>query len=297
VPIERDVLATCVLPWNERFQLDEAAFVTHLELLAAEMTRHVYIFGTAGEGYAVTDAQFHQIAALFQATAARVGIEPMLGAVSTSLGTVVERIEYGLDLGVREFQLSFPSWGAVTDAERDAFFAATCGRFPDARFLHYNTPRGGRVLTGGEYAVLADRHPNLVALKFSSRDADAVRELVSACAPVRCYLTEYAFAIAHELHPSADVGLLVSLSGVRTDLPRRFAAARRDELVELVTTFGKVHDLLLSCAPQAHMDGAFEKLIARAHGAKLPLRLLPPYQSATEEQAETFLTGLEAILP
>jgi hypothetical protein len=67
------------------------------------------------------------------------------------LGTVIERLEFGLGLGYRQFQISFPAWGRVGDAERDVFFAETCGRFGQAQFLHYNTPRGGRVLTGAEY--------------------------------------------------------------------------------------------------------------------------------------------------
>jgi hypothetical protein len=34
--------------------------------------------------------------------------------------------------------------------------------------------------------------------------------------------------------------------------------------------------------PSAHMDGAYEKVLARAHGARLALRLLPPYRGVTE---------------
>src|SRR5690349_24757936 len=51
-------LATCVLPWDDRLRFDEAAFREHVRLVAAHMTRHLYVFGTAGEGYAVTETQF-----------------------------------------------------------------------------------------------------------------------------------------------------------------------------------------------------------------------------------------------
>jgi hypothetical protein len=40
------------------------------------------------------------------------------------------------------------------------------------------------------------------------------------------------------------------------------------------------------------MDGAYEKVLARAHGARLPLRLLPPYQGATEDACHRFEAGL-----
>ena len=285
------VLATCVLPWDDRLRFAEDDFRAHVRLVAARMTRHLYIFGTAGEGYAVTEAQFRYIARVFWDEARECGVTPMLGVISTSLGTVIERLEFGLDLGYRQFQISFPAWGRVCDPERDVFFRETCGRFPQAQFLHYNTPRGGRVLTGREYGQLASEHASLAAVKFTSSDPAVVAELVSNAAPVQCFLTEPAYVLAN-----GDCGLLVSLSGVRLDLPGRFKAARDDALGELGRLAGAVDDLLEECfrddCPAAHMDGAYEKVLARAHGAELALRLLSPYQGATEEAYRRFEAGL-----
>jgi len=53
--------STCVLPWDDRLRFDEDAFREHVRLAAAHMTRHLYVFGTAGEGYAVTEMQFRDI--------------------------------------------------------------------------------------------------------------------------------------------------------------------------------------------------------------------------------------------
>jgi dihydrodipicolinate synthase/N-acetylneuraminate lyase len=285
------VLATCVLPWDDRLRFAEDDFRAHVRLVAARMTRHLYIFGTAGEGYAVTEAQFRHIARVFWDEARQCGVTPMLGVISTSLGTVIERLEFGLDLGYRQFQISFPAWGRVSDPERDVFFRETCGRFPQAQFLHYNTPRGGRVLTGREYGRLASEHASLAAVKFTSSDPAVVAELVNNAAPVQCFLTEPAYVLAN-----GDCGLLVSLSGVRLDLPGRFKAARDDALGELGRLAGAVDDLLEECfradCPAAHMDGAYEKVLARAHGAELALRLLSPYQGATEEAYRRFEAGL-----
>ncbi len=146
------ILATCVLPWDEDLRFLEEDFREHVRLVAEHVTRHIYIFGTAGEGYAVTDGQFRVISRIFWDAALSHGVTPMLGVISNSLGTVIERIEFGIETGFRQFQVSFPSWGAVSDAERDAFFTEVCGRFGQAQFLHYNIPRGRRVLTGAEYA-------------------------------------------------------------------------------------------------------------------------------------------------
>ena len=140
--IDPTILATCVIPWDENYRFLEPEFRRHLQLIARTITRHVYLFGTAGEGYAVTDDQFRGIAQVFADESNRIGLRPMLGVISLSLGTIISRIELGRSLGVREFQLSFPRWGVVTEHERDVFFHETCGRFDDCQFLHYNTVRG-----------------------------------------------------------------------------------------------------------------------------------------------------------
>jgi dihydrodipicolinate synthase/N-acetylneuraminate lyase len=290
------ILATCVLPWDEDLRLAEEDFRAHVRLLAAHVTSHIYIFGTAGEGYAVTDSQFRDIARVFMDEAQGAGVTPMLGVISNSLGTLIERVEFGMQAGYRQFQVSFPSWGAVSDTERDAFFRETCRRFSEAQFLHYNIPRGRRVLTGAEYRQLADKHPNLVAAKFSSSDSAVVRELVTNCGPVQCFLTEPAYVLARGY---AQCGLLVSLSGAHLDLPRRFATATGNELQALGDLAFAIHDLLTECfghaSPQAHMDGAYEKVLARAHGARLPLRLLPPFEGASEESCQRFIAGLQQL--
>jgi len=288
------VLATCVLPWDDRLRFDEDAFREHVRLVAAHMTRHLYVFGTAGEGYAVTEAQFRDVARVFWDEARRCAVTPMLGVISNSLGTVIERVEFGLGLGYRQFQISFPAWGRVSDAERDVFFSETCGRFGQAQFLHYNTPRGGRVLTGAEYGRLAAEHASLAAVKFTSSDAAVVAELVRNAAPVQCFLTEPAYVLA-----DGNCGLLVSLSGARLGLPGRFRAARGAGLRELGRLAEAVDELLedsfSAACPSAHMDGAYEKVLARAHGARLALRLLPPYQGATEDAYRRFEAGLSSL--
>ncbi len=199
-------------------------------------------------------------------------------------------------MGYRQFQISFPSWGTVSDTERDLFFREICGRFPQGKFLHYNVSRSGRVLTGAEYSRLAGRHRNLVAIKFTSSKRAVVHELVRGAGPIQCFLTEPAYVLAREI---AACGLLVSLSGVRLELPRRFMEAPQAELSSLGRLAMKIDGLLEECvgatSPAAHMDGAYEKLIARAHGARLPLRLLPPFEGANEEGSRRFLNGLRGL--
>jgi dihydrodipicolinate synthase/N-acetylneuraminate lyase len=290
------ILATCVLPWDDHLRFLESQFREHVRLLAAHVTEHIYVFGTAGEGYAVTDTQFRNIASVFWDEAQACEVTPMLGVISTSLGTIIDRIEFGLQAGYRQFQVSFPSWGAVSDVELDTFFREVCGRFGDGQFLHYNIPRGRRVLTGAEYRRIGASYANLAAVKFSSSDAAVVRELVTGCGELQCFLTEPAYVLARQY---VECGLLVSLSGARLDLPQEFACATASELRRLGELAYQIDDLLERCfrdtCPGAHMDGAYEKVLARAHGARLPLRLLPPFQGATEEGCRQFLAELAEL--
>ena len=74
-------MATVVVPWTDTYVLDEPLFRHEIaSLLAAEYT-HLYVFGTAGEGYAVDDAQFERIARVFVEEMRGGGAEPMVGPI------------------------------------------------------------------------------------------------------------------------------------------------------------------------------------------------------------------------
>lgn len=162
------ILATCCIPWKEDFTFDSDRFRREVRMILQHLTKHVYIFGTAREGYGVTDRQFAEICAVFRQETAASDVRATVGIISLSLGTIVERILSARKLGFGRFQISLPSWGPLSDSELAAFFEETCGRFPDCEFLHYNLGRAKRLVTPEEYAVLAQRHPNLVGTKNSS---------------------------------------------------------------------------------------------------------------------------------
>src|SRR6478672_1866179 len=139
------ILATCCLPWNEDGTLAEEIFRCEIRNLRANLTQNLYIFGTAGEGYAVSETQFDQVVRIFCEETVDQKLPGMVGVISLSLPTIIERIERALQMGIRHFQISLPSWGALSDSELKIFFNETCGRFPDCSFLHYNLLRTKRL--------------------------------------------------------------------------------------------------------------------------------------------------------
>jgi len=283
------ILATAVVPWNDRFEFQEDVFRRQVHILARELTRHLYVFGTAGEGYAVTEKQFDQITRTFWASSQESKVTPMVGLISLSLPTIIERIERCRALGFRLFQLSLPSWGALNDREVDRFFAETCGRFPDCRFHHYNLMRTKRLLTSVEYRRLAAAHPNLVAVKNSTTDPAVIADLMTMTPRLRFYITEMGYAIARKTH---DLGLLISLASIHPERAKQFVAGTDAQRAADVEELKAVVAGLKPAGDRFHIDGAFDKMLYRTSDPTFPLRLLPPYAHATEEDFARFLAAI-----
>lgn len=286
------ILATAVVPWTDRFEFDEPVFRRQVHTIARHLTRHLYVFGTAGEGYAVTERQFDAITRSFWSASQEAGVEPMVGLISLSLPTIVERIERARALGFRLFQLSLPSWGALNDREVDAFFAATCGGFPDCQFHHYNLLRTKRLLTSVEYRRLAAAHPNFVAVKNSTSDPAVLADLLTMTPRLRFYITEKGYAIARRTH---DVGLLISLASVHPGRAKAFVAGDDARREADVADFNAMVAVLKELSDgKYHIDGAYDKMLFRVSDPTFPLRLLPPYVGASEADFAQFRARLPA---
>jgi dihydrodipicolinate synthase/N-acetylneuraminate lyase len=293
------ILATCVVPWDEGGNLLEDLFRHQVREMLARLTKHLYIFGTAGEGYAVSDSQFDRIVRVFLQTMQAGQAEPMVGVISLSLTTIVERIARARDLGVRLFQISLPSWGALTESELRRFFRETCGRFLDCRFLHYNLLRTKRLVAPAEYARLADEHPNLVATKNSTDALSRIEELMTHAPQLQHFLNEIGYAFGSLI---GECGLLISLAATNWKAAHAFFDAGRRRDVESLLAMQREQnalacDLAEAVGDKAHIDGAFDKLLWRLHDRRFPLRLLPPYQGADEECFERFATILRQRYP
>src|SRR5687768_12723144 len=95
----RGILATCVIPWDERGEFMEDLFRHQVRSHCTHLTKHLYVFGTAGEGYAVSDRQFDRIVAVFHDEMTKNGAETMVGIISLSLPTFIERVARSREMG------------------------------------------------------------------------------------------------------------------------------------------------------------------------------------------------------
>lgn len=281
------VLVSCEIPWDEREQLIEDLFRREVRLLRGLGFSDMYIFGTAGEGYAVDTARFRQIVELFREETADPAVRPMVGVIGLSTAAVVERVGLAYELGFRTFQISLPSWGALNDHELLTFFTAVCGSFPDGRFLHYNLPRAKRVLAGRDYRRLVEAVPNLVATKNTGGGAARAADLMTHAPELQHFFGEDNFL------PGCLYGECSLLSSFGPMLPARtweyFNAARERRLERaLLLQHGfrrMLGDVLGPLLALERIDGAYDKLIVRLAGLEeMPLRLLSPYQGFGEAE-------------
>jgi dihydrodipicolinate synthase/N-acetylneuraminate lyase len=284
------ILATVVVPWTAEYQLDEGLFRHEVATLLAAGYSHLYVFGTAGEGYAVTDAQFQHVAGVFVDEMRLGGAEPMVGVISLSLGTILERIALARDsLGVRLFQISLPSWGALEEAEVRTFFDVVLGTYPDCQFLHYNLLRTKRLVTAPEYAAIAADHPNLVATKNSTDSMGRIRELIEGVPSVQHFLNEHGFLYGSLI---GECGLLISLATLNLQRGQDyFTAGQRGDaktLMHMEAELSRLGQALRECLGGGLIDGAFDKVLWWLHDQRFPLRLLPPYQGASVDAAARF---------
>lgn len=281
------VLISCEVPWDENERLLEDVFRKEVRLVLEKEFNHLYIFGTAGEGYAVDTARFQEIVRIFYEETRGEGVHPQVGVIGLSTANVVERIAFAHDVGFRTFQISLPSWGVLSDAELMTFFEDVCGAFPDSRFLHYNLPRAGRILGGGEYRRLIDAVPNLVATKTTSGGIETAADLMRHSSELQHFFGERNFPHGCMY---GECSLLSSLGPLAPRRAREYLEAGRagdiKRLFELQRGFHELStDVLGPVRDGQHIDGAYDKLIVKLGGLdEMPLRLLSPYHGFTEDQ-------------
>ncbi len=127
---KRTVLATCCLPWREDFTLDEPCFRRSIRHLVAAGLPDLYVFGTAGEGHAVSDADFRDVVEIFVEEMKAAGGTPMVGVIALPLRTLLERIDFAAKRGVGVFQFCLPAWGPLNDARAAALLRRGLRSFP-----------------------------------------------------------------------------------------------------------------------------------------------------------------------
>jgi dihydrodipicolinate synthase/N-acetylneuraminate lyase len=284
------VMVSVVCPWDDDERLAEDIFRREIRHALDASFRRIYVFGTAGEGYAVDTDRFRRVIEVFGDELAGTEATPMVGVIGLSTANVLERLAVAYDLGFREFQVSLPAWSVLSDDEVVTFLTEVCGAYPDAAFMHYNTGRVGRIVDGALYRRLVDAIPNLVATKTMTSDVGVVASVVREAPELMHFLTEQTIA-SGSLH--GEVALLGTFGGLA---PRKSwaiveaaNAGRHKEAAEIGAWFARLSDVVFGpLMADRRVDGAYDKLIERLSPGleDFPLRMLSPYRTISVREAD-----------
>jgi len=278
------ILATACIPWDEKFKFQEETFRLLVRGLVERGVRHIYIFGTAGEGYAVSDRQFDTIVNVFSEEMTGEGLHPVVGLISLSFSTMIERVNRARSCGIREFQFALPNWAGLSRKELFTFFHGLCDRFPDCRFLHYNLPRSNRMVTIGEYEELADRIPNLAAVKYSTQDMAVIHSIMSSDCPMQFFFLEGAYGYGSMF---GECGFLISKASMNFERAWEYFEVGKEcdyaKIAEFNNEFAAISRALHGIVSGGKIDGAYDKIFAKFITPSFPLRLLPPYETSGED--------------
>ena len=295
------VMVSIVCPWDEAERLDEPIFRRAIRLALAADFRHLYVFGTAGEGYAVDSDRFRQVAEVFADELSGTDARPMIGVIGLSTAIVLERLGVAHRLGFRAFQVSLPSWWPLTDAEVVTYFEAICGAFPDSSFMHYNTARAGRLVSGALYTQIVERVPNLVATKTMTGDLAVVAGVVRDAPELMHFLTEQSVAYGSLFGEVALLGTFGALAPVQSwALLAAAMDGRHAEAATIGSWFERLNAAIFSpLMADRRVDGAYDKTIQRlAPGMDdFPLRMLSPYRTVSEAEFKGARRTLRAKFP
>jgi dihydrodipicolinate synthase/N-acetylneuraminate lyase len=280
------VMVSVVCPWDDAERLDEAIFRRAIRHALASGFRHIYVFGTAGEGYAVDSTRFRAVIDVLGDETAGTDAHPMVGVIGLSTANVVERVALAHGLGFRAFQISLPSWSTLSDGEVVDYVEAVCGAFPDSAFMHYNTLRSGRLVDGHLYRELVQRVPNLVATKTMTGDLGVVGRVVRDAPELMHFLTEQSIAYGALFGEVALLGTYGALAPTQSwALLEAAQDGRHTQAAEMGAWFERLGQVVFDpLMVDRRVDGAYDKAIEKlAPGfGDFPLRMLSPYRTISD---------------
>ncbi|HBE00910.1 MAG: hypothetical protein A2096_03860 [Spirochaetes bacterium GWF1_41_5] len=293
------VMGNVCIPYTKKNGFIDDLFRQTIQELISYNIKNLYIFGTAGEGYAVSNAMFTRIARSFFDETKSISNNCLLGVIGMSVEQIKEKIDIGIDIGFKMFQISLPPWGKCNDKEMFNFFDEILGAYPNCNFLHYNTIRGLRTLTGKEYGIISSTYKNLVASKISSNNLFGILS-VFYNAPQMChFFTEFEYAYAGLFSPC---GLILTSSSINLKLAADFFNSVKQKNLKKIVNYAEdfytiLFSLFENTASGQHIDGAYDKIYAKILNKDFPLELISPYQYTTDAEFENFKETLKRNLP
>ncbi|MEX0641538.1 MAG: dihydrodipicolinate synthase family protein [Pirellulales bacterium] len=180
-------------PWNDQGRLDVGVFDRNVERYAAVPVDGVYTTDSDGEFYAIELDEFRQLVAGFSKAMRPTSMAASIGVTWCNTKGIIDRIRVSLDHGISSVHVAFPFWMPLSAGDMDRFWDDLAEAAPDARWIHYNTSRGNRLLEGADYVRLYARHPDqFIGTKLSSMEMLGLADCINSTPQLSHLATEYA---------------------------------------------------------------------------------------------------------
>ncbi len=175
-----EIITAMVTPFNEKREIDFKALENLVRHLLNTSSDAILVTGTTGESPTLTHEEEYEIlyAVKGQVSGAR---KVIMGAGSNSTKTAIESSKKAQELGADAILSVVPYYNKPNQQGMIEHFGAIA-RAVDIPIIMYNIPgRTGVNMAPQTAAYLAKEYSNIVAIKQSFPDMDAITELRSLC--------------------------------------------------------------------------------------------------------------------
>jgi len=189
----RGVWAAIPTPWGGDSRLDTGALEENVRRYEAWGVPGVYATDSDGEFYAIELDQFRELARAFGRAMARTSMDAAMGVTWSHTRGITDRILASLDAGIPNVHVAFPFWMPLARPDVPRFFDDLAQAAPQARWIHYRTPRGHVLPTGADYARYRKQFPEqFIGTKLGTVDIAEITEIAAHAPELSHFAVEYA---------------------------------------------------------------------------------------------------------
>lgn len=193
----RGVWAAVPTAWTPDCRLDSGALEENVDRYQAYGVAGVYAADSDGEFYAIEIEQFRELARVFGRAMEKVALDAAMGVTWSHTQGIIQRIQASLDAGIPNVHVAFPFWMPLAKPDIPRFFDDLAKAAPQARWIHYRTPRAHVLPSGVDYAELQRAHPEqFIGTKLVTTDIVEIVEVIAHAPALAHFVTEYSYVPA-----------------------------------------------------------------------------------------------------